>query len=213
MRKHVFTLLLGAAMVATALEEQPLPADFPAEEIRNYENLHTGFHFAPHTKARFTQQRTMPSGKVLQSRGSFEFRRGVGMMWRTESPILTAMVISKSSLVVYGSRGQELRRTRLDGSPFSRYTTVFLDGAKPDHLKDLTRAFRVTGRETAQGLTLGLQALREEMDLRWLMVEVVGGDVSRVEYSSLRQGHTAIQFTEVQNADAVPDKPFYIKER
>lgn len=215
MRTLLCIIMLGVSAAASALAESAdaCPPGFPADEVRHYEALHPYFNFAPYTKAQFVQQRTMPSGRVLRSRGTFEYRRGVGMMWRTEAPIRTAMIISANSMVLYGSQGQELRRTLLDGSPFAHYTTVFLNGVKPDKMDALTRMFRVTCRESGQTLTLGLQARRDGMDLRWLMVEVVGGNVSRVEFSSVRQGHTSIQFKDVINEQKTPDTPFRILER
>lgn len=206
-------LTLGAVIIAApayAEEAAALPQGFPVREVSNYENLHAYFNFAPHTKANFTQQRFLPSGKVLLSHGVFEFRRGVGMLWSTEKPARTAMLITKRSITVYGSRGQELRSTQLEGSPSAKYTTVFLDGAKPDNLSDIARAFRVTCRESGRDLVLGLQARREGMDLRWLMVEVNGGNLSSVEYYSARQGRTLIRFSSVINNQQVPSEPFHL---
>lgn len=204
--------VLAVVLLITPVAEA-VPAGFPTEEVNNYEGLHAYFNFAPYTTAQFEQQRTMPSGRVLRSKGYFEYRRGVGMMWRTDLPARTAMVISRDWMVVYGSRGQELRRTALEGSPAARYTTVFLDGAKPDNLDALSRAFRVTCRVEGERLVLGFQALREGMDLRWLMVDVVGGNVNRVAYSSGRQGDTVILFKGVKNGEKVPTAPFRLLTR
>ena len=216
MRLLLCKMLLTAVLAAPLLAETDtatLPPGFPVEEVRRHEQLHSRLNLVPHTKAQFEQQRTMPSGRVLHSRGVFEFRRGVGMMWRTEAPVRTAMIISGTELTVYGSRGQELRRTRLEGSPFARYSTAFLGGVKPADLSSLSRAFYVTGRESGQQLVLGMQARRDEMDLRWLMVEVDGGNVTRVEFYSARQGRTAIQFKEIKNSQEIPATPFRILER
>lgn len=203
-------LLVLAVALPVTLAADSLPAGFPTVEVNNYEGLHTYFNFAPYTTAQFEQTRTMPSGRVLRSKGSFEYRRGVGIMWRTHAPVRTAMLISRSWMMVYGSRGQELRRSSLEGSPAARYTTVFLDGAKPDNLDALSRAFRVTCHTEGTHLLLGLQALRKGMDLRWLLVDVVDGNVSRVAYSSGRQGNTVIQFKNVKNAETIPTAPFRV---
>lgn len=201
-----FALLM--LLCAGALAE--MPAGFPAAEVRDFERLYADFNFVAHTTARFEQVRTLPSGRVLRSRGTFEFRRGVGMMWRTESPVRNAMIISQRSLVLYGAKAQELRRTDLSGSPAAQYTTVFLDGAKPERLQDLTRAFRVTYSKNGDKTVLGLQAKHAEMDLRFLVVEVQKGDVRRVEYESARQGHTVVFFKDVKNGHKVPAQPFKI---
>lgn len=200
-----FFLMLLCAGVSAAM-----PTGFPTTEVRNFERLHANFNFAPYTTACFEQVRTMPSGRVLRSRGTFEFRRGVGMMWRTESPVRNAVIISKRSLVLYGSKGQELRRTDLSSSPAAQYTTVFFDGAAPERVEDLTRAFRVTYGKSGDKTMLGLQAKRAEMDLHMLLVEVEKGDVCRVEYESARQGHVVVQFKSVKHGQKVPAEPFKI---
>lgn len=215
MRLGSFIVLCGGMLgvLAHAGAATELPPGFPAEEVRRMDELQAAFHFAPYTRAQFEQVRTMPSGRVLRSRGTFEFRQGVGMMWRTEAPARTAMVISPHWLVVYGSKGQELRRTDLSRSPVARYTTIFLNGGSADALQDLTRAFKMTCTQSAEKLVLGLQAKHEEMDLRMLMVEVVKGEVHCVEYQSARQGHTRIQFHAVSNAQQVPAESFRILAR
>lgn len=204
MKILAFLMLLCAGVLAA------MPVGFPVTEVRDFERLYDDFNFVAHTTAHFEQVRTLPSGRVLRSRGFFEFRRGVGMMWRTESPVRNAMIISKTSLVLYGAKGQELRRTDLSGSPVAQYTTVFLDAAEPEHLKALTRAFRVTYGKSGDKTVLGLHAKHEEMDLRFLMVEVEKGDVRRVEYESARQGHTVLHFRSVKNGKKVPITPFKI---
>lgn len=216
MRLSSFITLCGGMMLgafAPAGAATKLPPGFPADEVHRFDELQAAFHFSPYTRAQFEQVRTMPSGRVLRSRGTFEFRQGVGMMWRTESPARTAMVISPHWLVVYGSKGQELRRTDLSRSPVARYTTIFLNGSNAEALQDLTRAFTLTCNQSAEKLVLGLQAKHEKMDLRMLMVEVVKGEVRRVEYQSARQGHTLIQFNAVENAQQVPAEPFRILAR
>lgn len=210
MKNLAFLLLCVGVLAVEPVQADALPDGFPTAQALNFEQLHAAFNFSPHTTARFEQVRTLPSGRVLRSRGLFEFRRGVGMMWRTESPVRNAMIISKSSLVLYGSKGQQLRHTDISESPAARYTTVFLDGARPQMLQDLTRAFHVTTSRSGDKLLLGLQAKHAEMDLRLLLVEVEKGDVRRVEYVSARQGRTVVQFKSVKNGQNVPTTPFKI---
>ena len=102
MRRFIISILAVATCAGAA---ETMPA-FPTVRVNNYTTLKTWFHDAPHTTATFEMTRTMPSGRQLKSRGSFEFRLGIGMMWRTEHPVRNAMVITSKELKIYDAKGE-----------------------------------------------------------------------------------------------------------
>lgn len=188
-----------------------MPA-FPTVRVNNYTTLKTWFHDAPHTTATFEMTRTMPSGRQLKSRGSFEFRLGIGMMWRTEHPVRNAMVITSKELKIYDAKGRNLRSTNLEGVPSARFTGAFTQEMSPEFLKQMERAFHVTCRtnQTQRELVIGMKARHRANDLRWLLVVVQRGVLREVYYESARQGLTKVVFDKVRHSDKVPADAFSI---
>lgn len=207
--KRIIITLLAAVTCAEAAETMPV---FPTDRVNNYTTLKTWFHDAPHTSASFEMTRTMPSGRVLKSRGSFEFRQGMGMMWRTEHPVRNAMVITSKELKIYDAKGRELRSTNLEGAPSARFTGAFTQEMSPEFLKQMERAFHVTCRtnQAERELVVGMKARHRANDLRWLLVVVQKGVLREVYYESVRQGHTKVVFSKVKHSDKVPAGVFNV---
>ncbi len=184
--------------------------EFPANRVTDYATLQTWVHQAPHTTASFTMERTMPSGRVLKSRGRFEFRLGQGMMWRTEHPVRNAMLITSSALTVYDAKGRVIRNTDLQGVPSGRLTAAFTQQMDPAFLKQMERVFNITCRTDVENhvLVVGLKARQESNDLRWMLLVLRKGLLTNVYYESARQGVTSVTFSNVRNADSVPESPF-----
>ena len=208
MRRFIISILAVAACAGAA---ETMPA-FPTVRVNNYTTLKTWFHDAPHTTATFEMTRTMPSGRQLKSRGSFEFRLGIGMMWRTEHPVRNAMVITSKELKIYDAKGRNLRSTNLEGVPSARFTGAFTQEMSPEFLKQMERAFHVTCRtnQTQRELVVGMKARHSANDLRWLLVVVQRGVLREVYYESARQGLTKVVFDKVRHSDKVPADAFSI---
>ena len=207
--KRIFICLLAWGTWIQAAGALP---EFPTETVNNYANLRAWFTDAAHTTARFEMERTMPSGRVLKSRGNFEYRRGQGMMWRTEHPVRNAMVITQKELSVYDARGRKLRTTNLEGASAARFTSAFAQEMTPDLLRQMERAFRVTCRTESerQLLILGLKARHSANDLRWMLLLVRQGILHQVHYESAKQGLTRVTFSLVKNSDSVPAGAFSV---
>lgn len=203
-------LMLGVGSLRAAVPE------FPITPVNNYETLKAWFKDAPHTVASFKMTRTMRSGRLLNSRGTFECRRGVGMMWRMEHPVRNAMIISRDTLKLYDARGRELRRTDLSAGPAARFTQAFMQELSPDFIRQLERLFELTCRSEADAsrLIVGLKARNQSMDLQWIILVANNkGELMAVYYESLRQGRTSVEFHDVRYADALPDSDFEIVAR
>ena len=198
--KRIIITLLAAVTCAEAAETMPA---FPTDRVNNYTTLKTWFHDAPHTSASFEMTRTMPSGRVLKSRGSFEFRQG---------PVRNAMVITSKELKIYDAKGRELRSTNLEGAPSARFTGAFTQEMSPEFLKQMERAFHVTCRtnQSERELVVGMKARHRANDLRWLLVVVQKGVLREVYYESVRQGHTKVVFSKVKHSDKVPAGVFNV---
>ncbi len=152
----------------------------------------------------------MPSGRILKSRGSFEYRLGQGMMWRTEHPVRNAMVITTSSLKLYDAKGRELRHTDLQGAPSGRLTAAFAQKLDPAFLKQMERGFHITCsvNEERTRLVVGLKARHDSNDLRWMLLVISGGELQQVFYESGRQGITNVVFSKIKHDEQVPETPF-----
>lgn len=206
MKTLLIFLVSCVGMVAASMPE------FPVNRVNNYPGLKAWFKEAAHTVAAFEMERTMPSGRVLKSRGTFEFRRGEGMMWRTEHPVRNAMVITPETLLVYDARGRELRRNSLKGAAAARYTGLFMNEMKPEDMKQLEHAFTITSRADTQAacLVVGMKARHASNDLRWLLFVVRRGMLEHVYYESARQGMTHVIFSKVRLSEKLPTEPFAV---
>lgn len=205
MKKFVICLLsLFPLLLAQGMPE------FPENRVNDYESLRAWFDDAPHTLAEFEMTRTMPSGRKLKSRGTFEFRRGVGMMWRTEFPVRNAMVISSEWLTNYDARGRVIRQLSVSGAPSSRFTGAFMQELKPEFIRQMERTFTMTSRSNAQAdtLVLGLKSKHESSDLRWLLLVVKNCTLEQVFYESARQGRTHVVFRNVRHSQMIPEQGF-----
>ncbi len=200
-------LLIGAVAVAT--ESMP---EFPVNRVQDYPTLQTWVHQAPYTTASFIMERTLPSGRVLRSRGSFEFRLGQGMMWRTEHPVRNTMIISETALSQYDAKGKELRRIDLQGVPSGRMTAAFTQKLNPAFLKQMERIFDITCRTDVDKhlLVVGLKARHSSNDLKWMLLQIQRGMLQQVYYESGRQGGTKVTFSNIKNSDQVPTEAFRI---
>lgn len=196
-------------ILSPLLLAQGMPA-FPETRVNDYETLRAWFDDAPHTLAEFEMTRTMPSGRKLKSRGIFEFRRGVGMMWRTDFPVRNAMVISSEWLTNYDARGRVIRQLSLSGAPSARFTGAFMQELKPEFIRQMERVFTMTSRSNAQTdtLVLGLKSKHETSDLRWLLLVVKNRTLERVYYESARQGQTHVLFRNVRHSQMIPKQGF-----
>lgn len=205
MKKFIICLL----SLFPVLMAQEIP-EFPENRVNDYEALRAWFDDAPHTLAEFEMTRTMPSGRKLKSRGAFEFRRGVGMMWRTEFPVRNAMVISSEWLTNYDARGRVIRQLSLSGAPSARFTGAFMQELKPEFIRQMERAFTLTSRANAQAdtLVLGLKSKHEASDLRWLLLVVKNRTLEQVFYESARQGQTHVRFRNVRHFQMIPEQGF-----
>ncbi|MBR5194575.1 MAG: hypothetical protein IKW48_00380 [Akkermansia sp.] len=206
MKRIIITLAL---LCHSAIASGAMP-EFPVNKVTDYPALQMWIKQAPHTTAAFTMERTMPSGRILKSRGSFEYRLGQGMMWRTSHPVRNAMLITPAALTVYDAKGRELRRTDLQGVPSGRITGAFTQQMDPAFLKQMERIFDITCRADVQKhvLVLGLKARHESNDLRWMLLVIRKGELNNVYYESGRQGVTKVTFTNVRNGEKVPESPF-----
>lgn len=207
MRKLIILLL----SLPRLLLAQEMPA-FPTNRVNDYEALRAWFADAPYTLAEFEMTRTMPSGRQLKSRGTFEFRRGVGMMWRTEFPVRNAMVISPDWLTSYDARGRVIRQLSLSGAPSARFTGAFMQELKPEFIRQMEHAFFLTSRSSAQSdtLVLGMKSRHEASDLRWLLLVVRKRILEQVFYESTRQGLTHVRFRNVRHSQVVPEQGFQL---
>lgn len=206
MKRLLITL---AALSQGVLASGNMP-DFPVNKVTDYASLQTWIHQAPHTTASFSMERTMPSGRILKSKGRFEYRLGQGMLWRTEFPVRNAMLITPEALSVYDAKGRELRRTDLQGVPSGRLTGAFTQRMDPSFLKQMERMFDITCRTDVPNhvLEVGLKARHESNDLRWMLLVIRKGELSNVYYESARQGKTSVTFSNVHNGESVPETPF-----
>ncbi len=209
MKRIIITLAL---LCHSAIASSGSMPEFPVNKVTNYSTLQMWIKQAPHTTAAFVMERTMPSGRVLKSRGSFEYRLGQGMMWRTTHPVRNAMLITPAALTVYDAKGRELRRTDLQSIPSGRLTSAFTQQMDPAFLKQMERVFDITCRTDVQNhvLVLGLKARHEANDLRWMLLVIRKGELNNVYYESGRQGITKVTFTNVRNAEKVPETPFVL---
>lgn len=207
MKRFIITLL---ALCSTGVTRAELPQDFPTNQVNNYENLKAWFTDAPHTTAQFEMERTMLSGRVLKSRGFFEYRRGQGMMWRSDYPVRNALVITTEALKVYDAKGRELRTVSLQGSGAARFTSAFSQEMTSAQLKQLEKAFVITTMADPERnrLLVGMKARHSANDLRWMLLVVQNKSLHQVNYESSRQGLTKVVFSKVRHASCVPQGQF-----
>ena len=205
MRKIWFSLILGVGIVLAG--EQP---EFPVTPVNNFETLRSWFIDAPHTIADFAMERTLPSGRVLKSRGTFECRKGMGMMWKTEYPVRNTMVIDAETLRLYDAQGRELRRVSLADSPAGQFSAVLVNELNADFFRQIEKRISLTCRTNKEAgeLVLGLKPKRRGWDLKWLQITVSNGKVCEVYYESSRQGKTEVRFRNIRLSDTVPPGPF-----
>ena len=204
-------LILSLLIICTGAFSQEVP-EFPTNRVNDFHALKAWFSEAPHTVANFEMTRTLPSGRSLKSRGTFEFRRGQGMMWRTEKPVRNAMVITPENLSVYNSHGKLLRQTPLNGGAATRFTQAFTQEISVDFLRQMERAFDITTRADRETNTIvvGLKSKYESSDLKSMLLVVKNQILEHVYYESARQGKTEVRFTNVRNAQLIPATPFNI---
>lgn len=203
-------LVLAAGLLLGGLLEASEPVDFPTTRVTHYENLVDYVTAAPFTEATFAMERTLPSGRVLHSKGTFQYRQGKGILWRTEKPVLTSMVVTAESLEVFNAKGKRIRYIALGDSPTARYMTAVFHELSPDLLANFSRAFHLSCATQGRSLQLGMRSRHSASDLRWMLVRVENGNVVSTEFESGRQGRVCIRFSDIKHARQVPDTDFPI---
>lgn len=157
MNRRALLLALLAAAPARAQEARP-------EQLREGQQL----------RGRFTQERRLQGfSRPLRSEGDFLLLPGRGLLWRSQQPFASTLVITAGGIlqIVDGQEAMRLPATRAPG--LGRFYEV-LGGALSGDPSRLGQVFRVDWQADAQEWRLGLTPLSADDPA---LAQVAGIDV------------------------------------
>lgn len=181
--------LPGAANAATVFDQRADAQSLSvalAPVIKDLQSAQT-------LRGRYQQRKTMRElPRPLLADGSFLFVRDLGLVWRTETPFVSELIITRDALVHRDGGGASVRvgveqqpAIRMVGSIF--FAVFSLDFAT------LERLFRLSGgAQSGGGWAIGLQPLQNAGSMRDIEVRgaaqvqrvilhETGGDVTEIE--------------------------------
>ena len=189
-----FLLAGAAALLSTSLAvgAEPPPPLRPGETL----------------SGRFVQERHLAGlAAPLRSEGTFVLAAGKGLVWHSEQPFDTTVVITPAALVqIVG--GQEVQRLPAARAPFLARLYDTLGGALGGDWMALAREFSIERSENERSWTILLKPLRTDESGAALLqsISIVGKvfvDAAEIRHPNGDWDHLAF-FDEVRSSSPIP---------
>jgi hypothetical protein len=186
-RRH----LVLAALACSARAATPLDA------------VRTRLANAPLLRGAFKQQRRLNGLRhPLQSEGEFVFVRGSGLLWLTQKPVVSTLIVTAERLESRDAQGQRVSQFDVREQPSLRSINQLLLATLSADLGALAQLFEVaveligdtgwrltlTARDPLLQRQLASATLAGEQTVREVRIEERAGNVTEVDFSRVRQG-------------------------
>ncbi|MGE5489797.1 MAG: LolA family protein [Actinomycetota bacterium] len=193
MRRLIAILFLA---VATLAQAAPSADDLAARLNQRLEQK-------PVLRAEFVQEKQMAAfKKPLVTRGRLVFVRGLGVLWKIESPLKLTYVLTDDRIVEIGEDGNAQSRTAQDLPGLAQVGRVFraLLGAQTGVLKDI---FAISGDGSADAWRLALTPKPGPVGQYMRQIQLAGGrHVDRIRIEEANGDSTTITFRNTAEDDA-----------